>query len=276
MQPLQQLLLGIYGFFKRLGWLDSPWFQKLFLFAYFLYKKHLEDPFYGLTQRHPELFQGGHILDIGANIGYTAVMFSKAIAPGYQVYAFEPDVTNFRSLKDVLIAQGVADRVVPICAAVGDRDGAVELWHNESHHADHRIVTAAYKATGLADDRVSTVEMYSVDQFVRSQRIESAIALIKIDVQGYELPVCLGMQQTLTANPNAAIAIEYAPDSIAELGFQPEALVQFFYDRGYLIYLLHQQGTPEPVQAGAIERIVEQRGYVDLLCSQRPIEGKMR
>ena len=34
-------------------------------------------------------------MDIGANIGYTAMVFSRAIDPEYKVYAFEPEQFNY-------------------------------------------------------------------------------------------------------------------------------------------------------------------------------------
>ena len=64
----------LYGCFQRFGLMEHPWFQAVFVRAYFLYKRYIEDSFYNLTKAHPEIFQDGHVLDIGSNFGYTALL----------------------------------------------------------------------------------------------------------------------------------------------------------------------------------------------------------
>jgi FkbM family methyltransferase len=268
---LQKILLEIYSFFKKSGLTESRWFQKVFWLSYFIYKEYLEDPFSGLIKKRPELFQGGHILDIGANIGYTSTLFSKVVTPGFKIYAFEPEKTNFIQLNQIIDNWKVKSKIIPLHAAVGTTDGTVELWYNENHHGDHRVVTKEYGEAGIDLMKVSVVEMRCIDSFVKSEMIESAIKFIKIDVQGYELPVCLGMEQTLAANSNAVVAIEYAPSSISELGFEPKKLLDFFQDKNYFMYLLGRSGNLKPMQDEAIEKMVTKRGYIDLICSKKKL-----
>ena len=271
MQLFQKLLLGIYSFFQKSGLTENRWFQKVFLFSYFLYKKYIEDPFAGLIKKKPELFKGGHILDLGANIGYTSTLFSKVVTPGFKVYAFEPEKTNFVLLNQIIDAWNVRSKIIPVCAAIGASDGTIDLWYNKSHHGDHRIVTQQYRQAGIDLMKVSAVEMRCIDSFVKSETIELAIKFIKIDVQGYELPVCLGMEQTLVANPNAVVALEYAPRGISELGFEPKKVLEFFQDKNYFIYILDRGGHLKIAQDGLIEELVEKRGYTDLICSRKPL-----
>src|SRR5690242_12041412 len=89
------LLTGAYSRARRSGLLETTAGRWLFTSSYNLYKRYLEDPFHALAGRHPELFRGGHILDIGANIGYTSMVFARAIEPAYRVYSFEPEEFNF-------------------------------------------------------------------------------------------------------------------------------------------------------------------------------------
>jgi FkbM family methyltransferase len=267
----QKILLGIYSFFKKIGWTESRWFKKIFLASYFIYKKYIEDPFYGLIKKRPDLFKGGYILDIGANIGYTSTLFSKVVTSGFKVYAFEPEESNFVLLNQIIDAWNARSKIIPVRAAVGATDGTVDLWYNESHHADHRIVTQQYRQSGIDLMKVSAIEMRCIDSFVKSETIESAIKFIKIDVQGYELPVCLGMEQTLAANPDAVVALEYAPTGISELGFEPKKVLEFFQERNYFIYILSQGSHLKRAEDGIIEKMVEKRGYTDLICSRKEL-----
>ncbi len=271
MELFQKILLGIYQFFKENGLTEKSWFQKIFWLAYFNYKKYIEDPFYELIKKRPELLKGGHILDVGANIGYTSTVFSKVITPEFKVYAFEPDKTNFVQLNQIIDTWNARNKIIPICAAVGATDGTVDFWYNESHHGDHRIVTQQYRQSGIDLMKVSVVEMRCIDSFVQSENIESAIKFIKIDVQGYELPVCLGMEQTLAANPDAVVAVEYAPSGISALGFDPKKVLELFQEKNYFIYILGRRGSLKPLHPEVIEKMVKKRGYIDLICSRKAI-----
>lgn len=277
MRIFQGILLWLYKFFKQTGLLENELFQSFFSSAYFTYKQYFEDPFWGLIRKYPRIFKGGNILDIGANIGYTSFIFSKVISPGFQVYAFEPERENFVALKKTIKIRHMSDRVFPIQAAIGEKSGEVELWHNENHHADHRILTKEYKKSGVNLLKVSTIPMWSVDQFVELEMPKIPIKFIKIDVQGYELPVCLGMQETLKNNSDLVVILEYSPSSMSELGFAPEELFKFFDGQGYWIYLITHKGSLELIKNNDLNRIytvnqhAQKRGYVDLLFAQKEL-----
>jgi FkbM family methyltransferase len=271
MQLIQKAILSIYGVVNKTGLLQFPWAKRLFWVSYCWYKKYFEDPFFCLSQKYPSLFRGGNILDIGANIGYTAMLFSKAIAKGFQVYAFEPDRENFDILKEAIARCKVRNTIIPIQAAVGESEGTIEFWHNDKHHADCRVVTKDYQKSGIASQKISVVPLRSIDSFVSSEIDKAVIKFIKIDVQGYELPVCYGMQQTLLANPNLVVALEYAPQSMLDLGFSPQELLEFFEAKNYFIYVLARKGQLALTRRENIDRLASKRGYIDLIFSKQKI-----
>src|ERR1700722_15836969 len=104
---------------RTAGLVDLPLFKRLFLFSYFLYKRWYEDPFWALTRRSPELFSGGDILDIGANIGYTACVFASAVKRPAKIYAFEPDLASFATLREIIRRRNLGDAVEIFNMAVG-------------------------------------------------------------------------------------------------------------------------------------------------------------
>ena len=262
--------MRMYNVARRAGLLDQAWFQRCFLFSYFLYKRWYEDPFRALTKRHPELFAHGDVLDIGANIGYTASVFAGAIRPPAKVYAFEPDEASFATLSEIVRRKHLRASVEIIPSAVGSAAGTLEFWHNDEHSADHRVVTKEFKSSARDQSKITTVAVTSVDSFVASRSLRD-ISFIKIDVQGYELAVCEGMRQTLEKFPLACIALEYAPDGMRELGFDPAALLGFFRSAGYELHLLTRSGLRLAPGDDAIESAARHSGYVDLLCSKKTI-----
>jgi FkbM family methyltransferase len=256
---------GLYSLGRRSGLLETQFGRKLFTTSYFLYKRYVEDAFAALAKRHPGLFRDGDILDVGANIGYTAAVFAHAADRDATVYAFEPEPFNFRLLQASVRDRHLEKRVVPVHSAVGERSGDIQLWINEQHHADHRVATDALRANvAHAADGYVTVPMISVDEFLAQRSSPRKICLVKIDVQGYELAVCRGMESAILHQPGAAIAIEYMPEAMTDLGYQAHALLEWFQAREFKMYSLSKDGR---LTAGISNELAE-KGYVDLVFTR--------
>ena len=259
---------GLYSLTRRSGLLETRLGTKLFAASYFFYKRYLEDPFAALAKRKPELFRGGDILDIGANIGYTASLFAQTADADAMVYAFEPEPFNFQLLQRSVQDRALEDRVTPVQSAVGERSGEIQLWINEHHHADHRIATGSLRSQNQnAASEYVTVPMTSVDDFLTQLGRSRPICLIKIDVQGYELAVCCGMAATIARQPHAVVAVEYMPQAMEELGYDPTALLDWFRERRLHMYSLGKKGD---LTAGLSSELGE-KGYVDLIFSSNPL-----
>jgi len=261
------LFTTAYNLARKADLLEVRWLRSTFVSSYFLYKRFHEDPFGGLVRRMPEIFLGGDILDIGANIGYTACVFAGALTPRSKVYAFEPDRSSYALLEETIRRKRLCASIEAINFAVGNCDGHVEFWHNRAHSADHRVVTEKFKTLRPDAIETTTIPMTSVDAFVKARSLQG-VSFIKIDVQGYELGVCEGMQQTLERFPDTRVCLEYSPEGLVELGFEPEKVLEFFRIRGYRIYVLTREGIQAAPDNSTVQRSVEKAGYVDLICSR--------
>jgi len=265
-------ILGAYNLAQKSGILEVGPVQRAFLAASFLYKRHYEDPFWALAQRNPELFRSGDILDIGANIGYTAYVFAHVLPPPHKIFAFEPDAKSFALLGDVLRRKRLLDRVEPYNLAVGNAEGVLEFWHNDAHSADHRVVTPEFKQQHKDALQVTRVPVTTVDSFVREHKIDR-VSFIKIDVQGYEPMVSEGMSATLDKFPDVSVCFEYSPDGLRELGFDSAALLAFFRTRGFHIHLLTRASAQLVDDDSAINNILGPAGYADILCTRTVVAG---
>jgi FkbM family methyltransferase len=257
-----------YSVARSANLLQTGWTNRVFVFSYFLYKRLWEDPFGGLIHRQPELFRNGDVLDIGANIGYTACLFARTVGLESKVYSFEPDEATFRLLKEVIQRKKLSEKIIATKMAVGSADGSIEFWHNEKHSGDHRVVTNHFENSHPDSSRTSTVPVISVDSFVESLNLQR-ISFVKIDVQGYELAVCEGMKQTLSKFPELCVCCEFAPESLIELGFDPVGLLNFFRTNGYQLHVLTRSSILLARDNATIQQVAEEAGYVDLLCSKR-------
>jgi len=261
----------LYGYAQKTGLMEKPWCKRAFIRSYFFYKRILEDPFYGLSRVRPELFQGGHILDVGANIGYTAATFGSVIDPGYSVFCFEPDMENLEHLRTYRALSKFEEVLVPVHSAIGAEEGQISFWHNSTHSGDHRVITDEFRGQIDSQDHVTSVPLTSIDGYLRANEIHEPISFIKIDVQGYELPVCEGMVETLEKNPELTIAAEYCPEVLIDLGYVPLSLVHFFTERGYALFLMKKSGTLKKISPDHFELLVGKRGYIDFLASKKDL-----
>jgi len=263
---LVPFLSRAYSLAVRSRLMELAWFRRIYAGAYFAYKRRLEDPFDGLVRRRPDLFRSGHILDVGAHIGYTSSIFFRVLGPGFRVYAFEPDPANVRMLRETVHRKGADGIIVPVQAAVGAEDGEVELWRNPLHPGDHRLATPWFRQWGGA--RIAEtlrVSLVSLDGFLGREDPTTPVAFVKIDVQGYEPAVCQGMAKLLERCPRAVVALEYGPRELSAQGFDPPRLTEFFRSRGYLAHLLEKDGSFSTLPDDLDDLAEKGRGYLDLL-----------
>jgi len=262
-------LVRAYSLARRSGFLRTSLGRRLFKSAYFLYKRYIEDDLQDLVQAFPALVGAGNVLDIGANIGYTATVLARFIKPDRKIFAFEPEPFNFRILQQTALQPEFKDKIIPVRCAVGAENGTIDLWINLLHHADHRVITEQFRSVNPGSTGVS-VPLMSIDSFLQCDH--ESVSFIKIDVQGYELAVCRGMQETLRQNPDLAIVLEFMPLAMRELGFNPSHLIDFLIERDFEIYLVHRRGK----LSRGIPRAMKDSSYCNLLFSRRPLQANLR
>ncbi len=239
----------------------------MFSAAYFLYKRY-ESQLSDLLNAYPSLTQNGNVLDIGANIGYTASLFAKKIGTQYLVHAFEPEPRNYQMLKRLAARREYAGRIIAYQSAVGAEEGSVQLWLNEGHHADHRVITDRF-GQAHRDLPSVTVPLVSIDTFLQSH--PGPVSLVKVDVQGFELPVCRGMLQTIQRHPNLNLILEYAPSGLQELGFNPTDLLDLLAGCGFSSYAIGARGELTP----GVPASIKDSDYVDLLFTRNPLPPRV-
>lgn len=128
---------------------------------------------------------GDIVVDVGANIGTTALTASTVVGSAGHVIAIEAHPRTFRYLQGNVELNGRTNMDL-VNLAVGDVEGTIAFSDSSSDEQN-----AVQEQGGIA------IPMRPLDAIVT---IESRIALIKIDVEGYELPVLRGaaavLQQT--------------------------------------------------------------------------------
>lgn len=130
------------------------------------------------------------ILDIGANIGCTAILFSGLAR---QVHAFEPSPTTF-SLLERNVGKAGLGNVLLHNMGLGAEESTSTLTFSPSNRSGGFVSDQTRAGEGFT---VETIAIRRLDDVVPSLGIES-LQFIKIDVEGFEGHVLRGGRETLS------------------------------------------------------------------------------
>jgi FkbM family methyltransferase len=181
------------------------------------------------------LKSGNNVLDIGAQVGYTALVFSKIIGANGKIFAFEPERANYASLQKNLGLNNISN-VKTFKKAVAETAKSIRLYlSNDNNAGSHSTV---FNDRTLKNE-FEEVEAITVDSMMPEL---PKISCIKIDVEGAEIDVITGAKELLKRD---------SPFIIAELSAELQKLrglsVQEFKERlfkefGYSPFMIEESG----------------------------------
>ena len=144
---------------------------------------------------------GWHCLDVGANHGYYTLVLGDGARPGGKAVPVEPTPRLADLLRQTLDVNGFPDTEV-VAKAASDSDGKpLQLVVPDRRSMNARIVDSP----GTAEESVP-VESVTIDSLTRDW---PRVDLIKIDVEGAEEQVWLGMQETIARNRDLVVVLEF-------------------------------------------------------------------
>ncbi len=258
--PLHRLIYAIGAVITSAvtsGWLrHSKTAQDIYNRLYFMGKRVLDlgaDRFFKRTI-HP----GMTVIDIGSNIGYYAVLFSKLVGPEGRVYAFEPDPFNFEILS-ANVRRFRCENVKLYCKAVWSKSVDVMLHVSALNRADNRV----YSFRKDAD--APTIPAIAIDDI--HDEIRQPVHFIKMDIQGSEVRALEGMQQLLKNATRLSMHAEFWPHGIYDGRTKPEEYFDFLLSSGFQVFIHEENEAMTPVtEIGALLSRCKGRRYVDLYC----------
>ena len=121
---------------------------------------------------------GMTVIDVGANIGYYALLFASAVGDKGHIICLEPDPDNLRELQMNVCNNGLEEIIAIKPVAAGDLDGTIKFEAGPNG----RVVADGLIAVGVT--RLDSLDLTSAD-------------LLKVDVEGYEGSVLDGARETI-------------------------------------------------------------------------------
>jgi FkbM family methyltransferase len=152
---------------------------------------------------------GSRFLDVGAAAGYFSIL-AASLTSTIHIEAVEPNPRALDLLRFNLWLNGVDATVWPL--ALSDKRRAMPLSVSPNNLGDVRgqpiLDVEAYDLI---------VPAVSADELFRDKLFD----VVKIDVQGWEMEVILGMQRIIAESRDISIVVEFWPASLRERGVDP-------------------------------------------------------
>ena len=175
------------------------------------------------------------IFDVGANVGYVSRFFAETKTAGARLYSFEPNPIIFPILeRNVAYLPGVrvfnfglsnTDSEMPLFLAGNNHSvGSFSTGYPGTHaiHQDSKEVHSVTARLAHGDSVAATEGIAQIDA-------------LKIDVEGWELNVLTGLEQTIERSPHIAIFCEYNAAAQQCAGRAPDELPAWFLERGFTL-----------------------------------------
>ncbi len=154
------------------------------------------------TRIFKEVLKEGIVaVDVGAHIGYYTLLASSLVGESGKVYAFEPEPQNFSALLGNIVLNGFQN-IKPFQKAVFSHSGKMPLYIG-AHSGMHSL----FKVKDTTGEKVM-VEMVSLDEVFTKAKVD----LVKVDTQGAELDVLMGMQKLIKRCEDLKLIIEFQPN----------------------------------------------------------------
>jgi FkbM family methyltransferase len=197
----------------------------------------------------------GIIIDIGANIGYTALLMAKRLEQqNVSVIAFEPYPSTFIKLEENL-GLNKFKNIKAENIALGSTESELMMVQDcPSNSGGYR----AFNPNTHIHGNVIKVTQTALDTYLEGNR--DSIIFIKIDVEGYEFNSLLGAMHTIRKHM-PMLYIELCDKNLRDQGSSAEQLTGLIETFGYNTILNAQ--TLAPIESRDLENC-----SFDIICKK--------
>jgi FkbM family methyltransferase len=198
-------------------------------------------------------------MDVGANIGEITMVAARRVGAEGKVFAFEPMTSVYQHLLEHIernsfdqvaaVKAGFAAeaRRAQIFSAAGKfYDGSRNAGLGTLYHSSSRSVPA------------EEIELKTLDEFSRQHDL-TQLDLIKIDVEGAELPVLKGGIATISRF-HPYLIIEIQDQTASEAGYQAADILEWLERVGYSFFKIARKGRLKEISAETLG------GFQNVFC----------
>jgi FkbM family methyltransferase len=213
------------------------------------------------------LKQGMTVLDVGANTGEITLLAAKRVGLQGKVFAFEPIDEIARELSRH-VQMNHLNQVSIESYALGDvvnNDMPIYASCGQNVEDAHNGLGSLYG--GEEDVPLQRIHMTTLDAWLQAHPVIQHIDLIKIDIEGAELPCLRGGRECLQRfKPN--IIIEIQDFTATRAGYKSADILDFLSGFGYAFNTIGSNGFLTPLISASLS------DFQNVLCT--PLDAGTR
>lgn len=184
---------------------------------------------------------GDVVIDVGANIGDTCIVCARTVGPSGRVFAFEPHPRVYGWLAENVKLNGVGNAVLANIA-LGDSDGTV-MFSDVRRDDMNRVMR---NGSGLV------VQVRQLDRVLPSI---ARIALLKIDVEGFEIFVLRGARATLASAE--CVHVEIGEKHFRKYDYDASEVLRTLEEAGFALMRFVSDRHLSPIDAAYVPARIE-------------------
>jgi FkbM family methyltransferase len=202
---------------------------------------------------------GDVFVDVGANIGIFSLIAARRVGKKGRVYAFEPTPETFSRLQDNVKLNRFLN-IQCFEQALSDEAGAFRFFISEDGFDAWNSLAQPTRGKPIG---TIVTKSDTLDHFVRERNLAGKLAMIKIDVEGWEARVLVGGHETLSRDDAPLLQVEFTDEAAASAGSSCLELYHTLQGLGYELF------SYDPEKSRLIEEpLREQYPYANLIASK--------
>lgn len=193
----------------------------------------------------PAVRPGAHVVDIGANCGYYALLAAERTGPTGRVVAIEANARLAHLISKTFAVNGCGHWASIVNAAALDREGDIELGVPGDYLGSASILMAPAEGNGIRSIKARAAPLSQL--LGGNLRVD----VLKIDAEGAEPLIWRGAQDVLGANRDIVVFMEFAPPMISQT-CAPEQMLADIRANGFAVEELTPAGIVEHADNAAL------------------------
>jgi len=180
------------------------------------------------------LNEGDTFLDIGANIGCFTLVAAQKVRRSGRVIAFEPVEFVSKKLEHNILINKL-DNVTVVRKAVYERDTHIKLHVARKENLGMSSILKHDTESG----EVLNVEAVSLDEYLKNKNINE-VKIIKLDIEGAELPALKGMDNILS-RLKPVLIVEVSPE-VTKSSKDRLQVFELLFQKNYKRFVIQNDG----------------------------------
>jgi FkbM family methyltransferase len=204
---------------------------------------------------------GDIFVDVGANVGLFTLLAARYVGTAGRVYAFEPCRHTYERLLDNVALNRYAN---VSCHQLGLSDSCQPLSMTVSLDGFDAWNSVAIPTAG-ASFTTETVNATTWDDFAEAHEIVGRVAMMKIDVEGWESRILGGGSQSLSRDDAPVLQVEFTEQNMRGAGSSCANLYRTLEMLGFRIFTYDTRNrrlVHDPLR--------ESYPYLNLIASKNP------